>query len=100
MNYPDLIDTAQRHLHSASDRRADLSRLKEMVSAGIEDPLALAGQQDTLRKLQQALEQLDRQREQALHDHYDRPGYWAAQTRSRHPPGPEQRDVAVDGRRR
>lgn len=44
--------------------------------------------------------QLDRQREQALHDHYDRPGYWAAQTRSRHPPGPEHRDVAADGRRR
>jgi sporulation protein YlmC with PRC-barrel domain len=30
--------------------------------------------------------QLDRQREQALHDHYDRPGYWTVRTRSRHAP--------------
>ena len=28
--------------------------------------------------------QLDRQREQALHDHYDRPGYWTTRKRSRH----------------
>jgi len=28
--------------------------------------------------------QLDRQREQALHDHYDRPGYWIPHTRSPH----------------
>jgi hypothetical protein len=28
--------------------------------------------------------QLDRQREQALHDHYERPGHWTVRTRSRH----------------
>jgi sporulation protein YlmC with PRC-barrel domain len=30
--------------------------------------------------------QLDRQREQALHDHYDRPGYWTAPTQSHEAP--------------
>ena len=44
--------------------------------------------------------QLDRQREQALHDHYDRPGYWIAPTRSR-PAAPRPLHDAVDaGRRR
>ena len=43
--------------------------------------------------------QLDRQREQALHDHYDRPGYWTAPTRSRHAPRPAHNAVPADRRR-
>jgi hypothetical protein len=42
--------------------------------------------------------QLDRQREQALHDHYDRPGYWTAHSRSRH--APRVPDAVHAGRRR
>jgi PRC-barrel domain protein len=43
--------------------------------------------------------QLDRQREQALHDHYDRPGYWTAPTRSR-PAAPRPVQDAVHAERR
>jgi hypothetical protein len=43
--------------------------------------------------------QLDRQREQALHDHYDRPGYWTAPTRSRRAPRPVHDVVHADRRR-
>ena len=43
--------------------------------------------------------QLDRQREQALHDHYDRPGYWTAHFRSRHAPRSVP-DAVHAGRRR
>ena len=42
---------------------------------------------------------LDRQREQALHDHYDRPGYWTAPTRSRYASRPVHDAVHVDRRR-
>jgi len=41
---------------------------------------------------------LDRQREQALHDHYERPGYWTAPTRSRHASRPVHDAVHVDRR--
>ena len=43
--------------------------------------------------------QLDRQREQALHDHYDRPGYWTAHTRARHASRQAHHTVSA-GRRR
>jgi sporulation protein YlmC with PRC-barrel domain len=43
--------------------------------------------------------QLDRQREQALHDHYDRPGYWTDPTRSRHAPRSVHDAVHADRRR-
>ncbi len=43
--------------------------------------------------------QFDRQREQALHDHYDRPGYWTIPTPSRHPPRPAPRAVPASRRR-
>jgi sporulation protein YlmC with PRC-barrel domain len=44
--------------------------------------------------------QLDRQREQALHDHYHRPGYWAAPTSSRRPALGLLHGAAHTGRRR
>jgi hypothetical protein len=43
--------------------------------------------------------QLDRQREQALHDHYDRPGYWTGHTRARQAPRSVP-DAVHAGRRR
>jgi sporulation protein YlmC with PRC-barrel domain len=40
--------------------------------------------------------QLDRQREQALHDHYDRPGYWTAPTQSRPASRPARDAIRAD----
>jgi hypothetical protein len=43
---------------------------------------------------------LDRQREQALHDHYDTPAYWAASTRPRHQAHTPDHEAVRAGRRR
>jgi sporulation protein YlmC with PRC-barrel domain len=43
--------------------------------------------------------QLDRQQEQALHDHYDRPGYWTVHTRSGHAPRSLRHAVHANRRR-
>ena len=43
--------------------------------------------------------QFDRQREQALHDHYDRLGYRTVPARSHHPLGTAQRAASADRRR-
>jgi sporulation protein YlmC with PRC-barrel domain len=43
--------------------------------------------------------EFDRQREQALHDHYDRPGYWTDPPRPRHAPRAVGEAVHADRRR-
>jgi hypothetical protein len=43
--------------------------------------------------------EFDRQREQALHDHYDRPGYWTDPPRPRHAPGAGRDAVHADRQR-
>jgi hypothetical protein len=40
--------------------------------------------------------QLDRQREQALHEHYGRSAYWTVRTRSHRPQKPEDHAVDAD----